>query len=353
MTKTIWRCLWFLLLGFSVAGCAHKQYQFEYSSAESQAVWPVPPEVPKIRFLGFITGEQNFVEDKSQSNIFNKTFDWLGNFIFGAPRARTLYRPQGILVDAQQKELYVTDIGSKAVFVFDFVGNTLKVWDQVDELTKFSAPIGIAKNNNNEIFVSDSALGYVTQLDSEGKPLAKWGSGILQRPTGLAYDSLSKMLFVADAALHKIFVFAENGELAFQIGEQKGEANGLFNSPTYLTVANQRLFVADTLNSRVQIFDVQGKWLSSFGGRGMYVGNLPRPKGIAVDSENHIYVVESYYDHLLIFNEDGVPLLPIGGNGKVAGQFNLPAGASIDQQDRIYVADMFNSRISVFQYLKQ
>lgn len=348
----------FVFLGLLVcfvitSGCASKQYQFAYHAEETTQVWPQPPDEPRYRFVGFIAGEGNFVVDENSLNAFNRSIDWLRKALLGESPPRGLYRPQGILVDSQLNRIYVTDIGQKAVFVFDRQANELLVWEQVDELEKFSAPIGVAINNNNEVFVSDSTLGFVVKLSQEGKPLAKLGEKLLQRPTGLAFDRQNNNLYVADAALHKVFVFSDKGELAFQIGGRKGDQTGLFNSPTYLAIANQKLHVSDTLNARIQQFSLQGDWLGSFGKRGMYKGNLPRPKGVAVDSENHVYVVESYYDHLLIFNEQGVPLLPIGGHGNKPGQFNLPAGIWIDEQDQVYVVDMFNSRVSVFQYLKQ
>ena len=318
-----------------------------------QKVWPSPPQRPRYRFLGFITGDANFSVEEASETFWHKGIGWLKNAVFGEAAIQQLYRPQGVYADPANQRLYVTDIGNKAVFVFDFINNRLRQWDHADESTRFVSPIGIASNALGEVFVSDSALGYVVKLDGQGRPLAKWGEAVLQRPTGLAYDKQTKRLYVADAALHKILVLSDEGEPVGQIGGEKDKAKGSLNAPTYLTIANRKLWVSDTLNARVQVFDLQGQWLSSFGKRGLRKGNLPRPKGIAVDSENHIYVVESYYNTLLVFTEQGVPLLPIGGTGNKAGQFNLPAGVWVDSRDRVYVADMFNSRIAVFQYLKQ
>jgi DNA-binding beta-propeller fold protein YncE len=39
--------------------------------------------------------------------------------------------------------------------------------------------------------------------------------------------------------------------------------------------------------------------------------------------------------------------------GSWPAAFQLPAGIAIDEIDRIYVADQLNSRIQVFQYLKE
>ena len=351
MVKVVY---WFILLIFAwqLMGCAQKQYRFEYANAQADIVWPKAPETPRYRFKGYLVGENNFIVNPDSINFFHKSLDWLGDLVFGEETPVGLYRPQGGFFDSKNNRLYVTDIGKKAVFVFDFKNKQFDTWEFADEFEKFASPIGIAVNGQGHVFVSDSVLGYVAQLDSEGNLIAKWGEKILQRPTGLAYDPIAKNLFVSDSGQHQIFVFNADGELAFKIGGKKSGNRGFFNSPTYLAINDKKLIVSDTLNARVQIFNLKGKWLASFGKRGTFVGNLPRPKGVATDSENHIYVVESYYNHLLVYDENGISLLPIGGGGRAAGEFDLPAGVWVDNQDRVYVADMFNSRISVFQYLK-
>jgi len=346
-----WRYLCLILIAIVASGCATKQYQFDYHNTTVEKNWPTPPDMPRYKFVGFITGENNFVLDENKQSYFAKSIDWIKELLVGESVPRQLFRPQGGYFDNKKKRLYVSDIGHKAIYVFDFLQNQLDVWEQADELVRFVSPIGIAVGNNMTVYVSDSALSYVVKLDDSGKPLAKFGEGLLQRPTGLAFDQQSQRLFVADSKLHQILVFDTDGKLKFKIGEKKSSVNGYFNSPTYLAIAREKLIVSDTLNARVQLFDLQGKWLQSFGKRGMYVGNLPRPKGVAVDTENNIYVVESYYDHLLVFNEQGEALLPIGGRGKQVGQFDLPTGVWLDSENNIYVADMFNSRISVFQML--
>ncbi|MDX1811542.1 MAG: 6-bladed beta-propeller [Gammaproteobacteria bacterium] len=351
MTKSMGKLFWIIILAALLGGCAGKQYHFEHHATNVEMVWPKPPEQVRYRFVGFIAGETNFIEEKEKRSVIGKSFDWLGEFIFGESQPQVLFRPQGGFFDDANKRLYVTDIGRKAVFVFDFNENKLHLWEQADDFNKFNAPIAVAINDKNEVFVSDSAQGFVFRFDADGHFISKLGEGVLQRPTGLAFNKATKQMFVADSAAHKVYAFNEQGKVDFVIGDRRSSKDGLFNSPTYLTIAHEKLLVVDTLNSRVQLFDLNGKWLQSFGKRGMFIGDMPRPKGVAVDSQGNIYVVESYYNHLLIFNGKGEPLMPIGGQGSKAGQFDLPAGVWIDGKDRVYVADMFNSRISVFQYL--
>lgn len=125
---------------------------------------------------------------------------------------------------------------------------------------------------------------------------------------------------MADTHGHAIKVFSDSGELLKTFG-QRGEALGEFNSPTYLSFADNRLYVTDTLNARVQVLSADGDALQVFGRRGIFMGDMPRPKGVAVDKAGNVYVVESYFDYLLVFNPEGELLLPIGGTGGGSGNF--------------------------------
>jgi DNA-binding beta-propeller fold protein YncE len=72
-----------------------------------------------------------------------------------------------------------------------------------------------------------------------------------------------------------------------------------------------------------------------------------------VDSEGHVYVVDSLFDVVQIFDENGRFLLSFAGTGSEDGELWLPTGACMDGQDRIYVADSGNSRIQVYQYVRE
>ena len=214
----------------------------------------------------------------------------------------------------------------------------------------FQTPIGIALGTEGEVFVADADLGMVVRLDKDGNPQAIIGEEILNRPTGVAWDSVKGHLYVADTGSHDIKMFDAAGSLLKVIG-QRGEAEGEFNFPTYLHFKNDKLYVSDRMNSRIQVLSKNGDALQILGKRGRYVGDTPHPKGVATDSDGNIYVIESYNDHMLVYNDKGELLLPIGGTGHGPGQFYLPAGLWVDERDRIYVADMFNGRVVMFEYL--
>jgi DNA-binding beta-propeller fold protein YncE len=349
------RPLTIAILGFTllIAGCAETHLVMNLADTGqgvAPKVWPAPPEEPRYRYVGELTGEDNFRPDNwaNPSNA-TKLFDWLVGLSGFNSQPVILQRPQSGMVD-EQGRIYVTDVSRGAVFVFDKLAGKLEVWEMAHGDVRFVSPIGITQGVRDEILVADSELRSVFRLDRKGNPVGEFGHDILERPTGLARDALLGRIYVADTRAHDIKVFDDDGNVINVIG-QRGEGDGEFNFPTHLAFVAGKLYVTDALNSRIQIFDAEGNFIAKFGKLGLNVGNLIRPKGVAVDSESNIYVIESLYDNLLVFDNKGRTLLSLGGSGKEIGEFYLPSGVWIDSHDQVYIADMYNGRITVLQFL--
>ena len=321
----------------------------EPAHAEKTRVWPAPPEVPRYRFVGELTGEDNFVREGPAPSGMRKLFEWVTGLSGDDEEKLLLQRPQTGAVD-EAGRIYVTDVSRQGVFVFDVPKGQLRLWEWAAPRQRFMAPVGIALSPSGRVWVADAELGAVVVLDARGNPQGFWGKGILRRPTGLAFDPEQGLLYVADTAAHDIRVFDGEGQLVRTIG-RRGNAPGEFNAPTHLGFRFGRLYVADTLNARVQVLNPDGRPIKSIGHRGLRLGNMVRPKGVALDDEGNLYVVESYYDYLLIYDDQGRFLMPIGGTGSGIGEFYLPSGVWTDSRNRIFVADMFNGRVMIFQYL--
>lgn len=347
-----------LLAALFLGGCATTREKavfrlgVELSPAAKRLMWPPESsgEVPRYIYAGDLTGENNFVRPESEAKNTRNAIARFFDIIIGEEPPLLLDRPQMGTVDDRGRIL-VTDMGRAAVFVFDETAGDLQVWGKAVGAINFLSPVGIAAGPDGHTFVADPDLGLVARLDFDGSPLAPIGKGLLQRPTGVAYEATTKRLFVADTSAHAVKVFDLEGKLLTTIGEH-GEGPLEFNYPTHIAVRNEKLYVSDSLNSRVQVISTPtGRYLGAMGRRGLFIGNLVRPKGVAADSEHNVYVVESEFDYLLIYNRRGEFLIPIGGVGSGPGKFHLPAGVWVDARNRIFVADMLNGRVAVFQFL--
>ncbi len=352
-------CLRAILLAAAalLSGCAgvstikgEMRYGMDDAPEGKRLLWPQPPDVPRFLYTGTLTGEQNFQRPGGNGSSLQAFGRWLAGLDGKGIAPVVLQRPSALIGDDKGR-LFVSDTSRQAVFVFDEKAGELQVWERAEGLLNLVAPSGLAIGAEGDLYVADAELAIVVRLDSKGEPKGVIGRGLLRRPTGLARDPRSGLLFVADTYAHDIKVFDDAGTLVRVIGG-RGDGPGEFNFPTYLAFAKGELYVTDTLNSRIQVFGADGEVLArSFGKRGLYVGNLVRPKGVAVDTEGNVYVIESYFDSMLVFSAQGELLLPIGGTGTATGRFYLPAGVWVDANNRVMIADMFNGRVVLFQFL--
>ncbi len=359
---TTWWCM--VLLAMLLGGCATKQapavldFGVGTDAAAKRQTWPPSTSTkggqsedqPRFRYVGQLTGEENFRQPDETGINIGRTIRWLVGLLTGGEKPVVLQRPQSGMVD-ETGRILVTDTSRQAVFVFDPNEGRLDVWESAVGLTHFVSPAGITPGMAGDVYVADAELGFVARLDRNGKSIGTIGKGELKRPVGLAFDAKTRQLYVSDVRTHVIKVFNTEGNLLRTLGN-RGEGEGEFNFPTYIALAKGELYVTDTMNARVQVLDAEtGKMKQVIGSRGLNVGNMVRPKGVSVDSEGNVYVVESYYDHLLVYNKKGEFLMSIGGTGKDIGSFYLPSGVWIDARNRVFVADMFNGRVPLFQFL--
>jgi DNA-binding beta-propeller fold protein YncE len=350
----------------ALAGCASTElvrgelvYDLRPKDDRAEVVLPPPPDAPRFRYVGELIGQRNFDDPtgavRDQAVSFLK---WVVGLFDGNVELR-LQRPLHGATDSDGR-VYVVDGGLNAVVVFDPhppedekskepVGH-MQVWRQAGAEQNFDGPVAVAITWDGEIAVSDSRLGAVVRLDDRGRPLGRIGEGVLQRPTGLAFDRAANLLYIADTVANEIKVFDRQGRLVRRFGEAGAGAEQL-NAPTHLAFRDGRLYVSDTLNARVQVYDPSGRRVGTVGERGLYVGNFTRPKGVAVSRAGHVYVVESYYGHLLAFDAQSRLLLGMAGSGRRSDTFRLPAGVWTDEHDRVFVADLLNGRVVVLQFL--
>ena len=307
-------------------------------------VWPKPPEIPRIRFVGAVSKPQDL---QIRPGVFRRFFDYL----IGKTEV-PMVAPYGVETDSAGR-LYVVDTFLRTVHVFDVKGGAYYLFPS--DKAHLVSPIDIAiENASGSIYVSDSKEGVVKIFTDAGKNFAgEMGKEILERPTGIAVNEKTSELLVVDTLNATIFRFdLTDHKLKGKFGGS-GKADGQLNFPTNICVNSDGIiFAADSLNFRIQQFTPDGKFLRAFGSIGTGPGHFSRPKGVAVDSDGNIYVVDSLFDNVQIFDRQSRLLMAFGRPGNGYGEFWLPTGIFIDQNDQIYVSDSYNKRVQIFQYLK-
>lgn len=125
-----------------------------------------------------------------------------------------------------------------------------------------------------------------------------------------------------------------------------GLPKGIFFSPTYLNVEQQRLYVSDTGNNRVQAFIRGNVFQLAFGGFGQNEREFDRVGGICSNATN-VYIVDSGNSRIQIFDSKAAYKGQFGLFGTGDGNFRYPTDIAI-LTDRVYVLDTGNNRVQIF-----
>jgi DNA-binding beta-propeller fold protein YncE len=360
--------------------------------AEKDLVWPLPPESPKVRFVGQLSNEQDVGKKLGFFARLRNALSGTRGSVIG------VQRPHDVQVDGGDR-FFVSDgaRGKLVVFKTDQRQAFIVGEEGAGYLRK---PLGLGGDGRGTIYVADGSGARVVAFDREGRYLRAYGGEHqLLNPADVAVDADRDRLYVADSYLHQVVVFSiSSGEVVQHIGRDdddlaakrealtgmwqggmhgaraesaeagghptddgtprrdlelnRGGGPGEFRYPAFVAVSpDGTVYVTDQMNFRVQAFDATGKFIRVIGGIGDGPGYFARPKGVGVDGEGHLYVADGAFNNVQIFNADGQLLLVFSGMGTDEGQLYLPLGLSIDGTNHVYVADRYNNRVQVYQFM--
>ena len=331
-------CLSLLLV---TCACSAPQQPLPLNNREDVA-WPAAPLRPKIKWVRNISSPEDIGLKKS-------FWDQVKEFFVGEEQIN-IVKPYGVHVD-QEGRIFVVDTGSARVHIFDERRHSYQAIGG-DDVSPLKSPICAIRDDLDNLYISDSAVGTVFRYNLTDKTLQPFTKTPLQRPTGLGFNPSKGWFYVAETAAHRIVVLDRQGVQLFTFG-QRGGGPGEFNFPTDLWVDEDGwVYVTDALNARIQIFTAKGEQLEAFGEHGDTPGTFAKPKGITVDPHGHIYVCDALFDAIQIFDQEGSLLMAFGETGDRPGEFWMPSGIFATLDGYIYVTDTYNKRIQVFQHLR-
>lgn len=314
-------------------------------SIQWKGQYPEPVEFEETERKGiakFLFGEQKRKRQRENSR-------WFNNLLFGE-KPGALVKPMSVLA-LNPDTFWIADQGT---------GSFIEVKNMIGEVIKFRNPtinnlpsiVSSCFLPGNKILFTDSQLNKIYQFVPGEKHLQIINDSlILDQPTGIAYSSKQRIIWIAETGKHRLVMLNDKGEWIRSIGN-RGTGPGEFNFPTYLWIDREGiLYVVDAMNFRIQLFDSEGNFLTEFGEIGDASGYLSRPKGIATDSFGHIYLADALFHVVQVFDRSGQLLFILGSQGKDQGQFWMPTGLFIDEHNNIYVADSYNSRVQLFELI--
>jgi DNA-binding beta-propeller fold protein YncE len=257
-----------------------------------------------------------------------------------------LQAPYSVTTDSAHR-IFVTDVRAGAVHVFDFIHSKYSILRGGDHLR---APVGVAADREDNVFVSDSVLRTILVYGSGGKfshylRSSRGRESYFDAPEGIAVDPLTGHIYVCDTPRHMVIMLDKKGHILGRFGTRGGgRGPGEFKDPTQVVAAGDEIIVLDSGNFRIQILDLRGHFRREI--RLGYVGNHA---GLAMDADKNIYVTVPQLECLRVFDHDGQLLYEFGQMGTEVGQFRGISGAWVHAGHCLYVVDSQNKRVQLFQ----
>ena len=214
--------------------------------------------------IGLTTDDSDrlFVSDTKLHRIMVFTKE---HKIEGAISQGGLVDPAGMVVDNENRFLYVADAGRDQVMVYDAdnlnllrtIGTAGKAHSLTEE-GQFAAPTNVALDQDNNLYVSDMFNNRIEVFDADGNFIRAWGKagdrpGYFSRPKGIAIDS-DGHVWVADAVQDILQCYTPDGHLLMWLGGH-GLFPGQFRTVEGLYIdKNNRIFTSEQYPGRVQMF---------------------------------------------------------------------------------------------------
>jgi DNA-binding beta-propeller fold protein YncE len=176
-----------------------------------------------------------------------------------------LVDPGGMVVDNENRFLYVADAGRDQVMVYDAdkfnlirtIG-TAGTKHSLTEPGQFAAPTNVALDADANLYVTDMFNNRVEIFDADGNFIRAWGKagdrpGYFSRPKGIAIDA-DGHVWVADAVQDVLQCYTAEGQFLMWMGGH-GLFPGQFRALAGLYIdKNNRMFTSEQYPGRVQMF---------------------------------------------------------------------------------------------------
>ncbi|MBI4370563.1 MAG: hypothetical protein HY547_10090, partial [Elusimicrobia bacterium] len=294
-----------------------------------------------------------YVADTSNSRIqkFGATGSYLTSWGASGSAQDAFSLPMDLAVDGSGN-LYVAESGNNRVKRYgtaptnSYGGSGVStpvvtaIWGGAGASTgSFSSPYGITVDTQTgNVYVADAGNARIQKFTAGGGYLTNWVSSatslVLSGGVLVAVDRINSSINTYD--LSGALLSSNNSHgISGPYGIASDTTTGV-------------IYVADTANSRILKVTSSGTFVMTWGGTGGSLGRTGNPRQIAVDGFHNIYMVDASYEQIQKFNPYGVALSTWGGNGTGTGRFNSPQGVAVDRFGSVYIADTSNHRIQKF-----
>jgi len=213
----------------------------------------------------------------------------------------------GLAMDDSDR-LFVSDTKLHRILVFD---KDHKVEGSITEGGLIDPGGMVVDNENRFLYVADAGLDQVLVYDADklnlirkmgtaGKKHTLTENGQFSVPTNVALDA-DNNLYVTDMYNNRVEVFDADGNFVRAWGKQ-GDRPGTFSRPKGIAIdSDGHVWVADAVQDILQCYTADGRFLMWMGGHGLFPGQFRALTGLYIDKNNRMFTSEQYPGRVQMF----------------------------------------------------
>lgn len=214
----------------------------------------------------------------------------------------------------------------------------------------FNQPHDIAADNQNKIYVADTANGRISVFQFNGvskyigvqiEHLTDWDEGIIW-PEGIAITT-NKRAYVADVKANALLVL-DDGKVTHTIREAGGTQ---FSRPHDVEVDSEgNIYLSDPGNDRIVIFNSNLEFIKELNSSDY---GFDEPKYISIDEDNMLFITDQHNDRIVMLADD---LHSVGDIDEGIVEIAGPEGIAVAGR-YIWISDTGNNRIILLRRNRQ
>ena len=255
--------------------------------------------------------------------------------IYGVESVDVMNTPTGVVIDELQN-IYVAETAAGYIKKYDREGNLLSViGENGNDPGQLNAPVEMYIKDS-VLYVAEVGVGRLSRFTLEGQFIDNIGADELEGPRSVAVDTTGT-IYALDEFSNRIVTFSAEGEKLAEC------TSPYMYFPNDIDVKDGNLYVANASAHTVLKFDTECNLLASTGGYGTGDAQFFYPRQIMVDGDN-VFVSDVLNNRVQVLDTDFNYVSQFGGAGILAG----PMGFAIAADGDYVIVDSNTYTVKIF-----